>query len=159
MRAKQHVRIDTVYADARFAAADVITALEQHHVRYVIVVPQRVRVKLFIQRMTHDVAVKHEHNLRARAWWPIECTPDVIDRYSRCMAIKNSYTTIKEFLVWTTSKNYCVRFFHFAFAVLLSDIWLLTDLVVKKIRGCDHHAPRLKATRFLNLDHIIVPVG
>lgn len=76
------------------------------------------------------------------------------------MAIENSYKSIKEFLAWTTSKDYCMRFFHFVFAVLLYDIWLLTDLLVKKALGCDQQSPRLKATRFLNLlDSIIVPVG
>lgn len=46
------------------------------------------------------------------------------------------------------------------FAVLLYDIWLLTDLLVKKTLGCEQHTPRLKATRFLTLlDRIIVPGG
>lgn len=198
MRAKQYVRIDTVYADAAFAAADVIRALEQHHMRYVISMPHRARVKRFIRRMEHDVAVNHEHTIYGKVRGGASNTPaettlvavpsnhdeeksvafitnkdvhaeigverewtqGVIDRYSRRMAIENSYKTIKDFLAWTTSKNYCVRFFHFAFAVLLYDIWLLTDLLVKKALGCEQPPPRLKATRFLNLlDRIIVPVG
>jgi IS4 transposase len=83
----------------------------------------------------------------------------VIDKYSRRMAIENSYKQIKDFLAWTTSKEYCVRLFHFAFAVFLYNIWLLTDLLVKKALGIDQLKPRLKAKRFLNLlDSFIIPV-
>lgn len=197
MRAKQHVHIDTVYADAAFASADVVRALEQHHVHYVISKPKDVRVKRFIRRMDHDVAVNHEYTIygnvlggptNAPAETTLVAVPSsydedktvacitnkdvhaeigverrwtqgVIDRYSRRMATENSYKTIKDFLAWTTSKNYCVRFFHFTFAVLLYDIWLLTDLLVKKALGCEQREPRLKATRFLHLlDRFIVPV-
>jgi hypothetical protein len=60
-------------------------------------------------------------------------TQGVIDRYRRRWGIENSYKTIKDFLAYTTSKDYSVRLFHFAFAVLLYDVWLLTDLLVKKM--------------------------
>lgn len=195
-RAKQYVRIGMVYADAGFAAADVITALKQHRVNYVISMPKHARVKRFIRRMDYYVAVKHEHTIYGRMRGgpsnaPAETTlvavpshhdedktvafitnkdvhaeigverrwtKGVIDRYSCRMAIENSYKTIKDFLAWTISKEYCVRFFHFAFAVLLYDIWLLTDLPVKKTLGCERHSPRLKAKRFLNLlDRFLVP--
>jgi hypothetical protein len=86
-------------------------------------------------------------------------TKGVIDKYSRRMAIENSYKQIKDFLAWTTSKEYCVRLFHFAFAVFLYNIWLLTDLLVKKALGINQLKPRLKAKRFLNLlDNFIIPV-
>jgi hypothetical protein len=61
MKAKQYVTIDTVYADSAFAAVGVIQALEQHRTKYVIPIRNNDRVKRFIQRMDHDVAVKHEH--------------------------------------------------------------------------------------------------
>jgi IS4 transposase len=52
-----------------------------------------------------------------------------------------------------------VRLFHFAFAVFLYNIWLLTDLLVKKALGINQLKPRLKAKRFLNLlDNFIIPV-
>lgn len=197
MQAKQYVTISTVYADAAFAAADVVRALEQYQLLYVIPKSKDARVKRFIRRMDHDVAVKHEHviygdvlggptnapaettfvavpsnrdedktvafitnkDVHAEIGVERRWTQDVIDRYSRRMAIENFYKMIKDFLAWTTSKDYCVRLFHFAFAVLLYDIWLLTDLLVKKTLGCEQREPRLKAKRFLNLlDSVIAPV-
>ena len=86
----------------------------------------------------------------------------MIDRYRWRWGIENSYKTIKDFLAYTTSKDYSVRLFHFAFAVLLYDVWLLTDLLVKKMLDEVfeyRNKPRLKAKRFLNiLDDFLVPI-
>jgi hypothetical protein len=200
-RATQHVQVDTVYADAEFAAADVITAMEQRRLNYLIRKPKRDRVKRFIDRMNEDVAVKHDHtiygpvsggpsntpasttlvavpsdndeentvafitNIDVDDETPVErrWTQGVINRYRRRWGIENSYKTIKDFLASTTSKDYSVRLFHFAFAVLLYDVWLLTDLLVKKMLEEVfeyRNKPRLKADRFLNiLDNFLIPVG
>ena len=200
MRAKQHVRIDTVYADAAFAAADVIRAMEQHRLDYIVRQPKNERVERFIDRMDEDVAVKHGHGIygpvsggasRSRAETTLVAVPkdtdedetvaficnkdvddeiafdrrrtrNVIDRYRRRWGIENSYKTIKDFLAYTTSRDYSIRLFHFAFAVLLYDVWLLTDLLVKQILDDIfeyRNKPRLKAKRFLNiLDDFLIPV-
>jgi IS4 transposase len=76
----------------------------------------------------------------------------VIDRYSRRWGIENSYKTIKDFLAWTTSKDYTVRLFYFGFAVLLYNMWLLVDLLVQLSFDIEHwYKPRVTAKRFLNL--------
>jgi hypothetical protein len=79
-------------------------------------------------------------------------TKSVIDRYSRRWGIENSYKTIKDFLAWTTSKDYTVRLFYFGFAVLLYNMWLLVDLLVQLSLDIEHrYKPRVTAKRFLNL--------
>lgn len=76
----------------------------------------------------------------------------MIDRYSRRWGIENSYKTIKDFLAWTTSKDYTVRLFYFGFAVLLYNMWLLVDLLVQLSLDIEHrYKPRVTAKRFLNL--------
>jgi IS4 transposase len=53
-------------------------------------------------------------------------------RYSRRWQIKNEYKSIKhDFLANTSSKDYRVRLFYFVFAVLLYNIWRLTDFLLK----------------------------
>ena len=42
---------------------------------------------------------------------------------------------IKEFAPWTTSTNFAIRLFHFGFAVLLYDLWLLVDFLVLTLVG------------------------
>jgi IS4 transposase len=77
----------------------------------------------------------------------------LINRYSRRWGIENSYKAIKDFLSWTTSKEFSVRIFYFGFAVLLYNMWLLVDLVVQvSLDGEKHrYKPRVTAKRFLNL--------
>jgi hypothetical protein len=76
----------------------------------------------------------------------------LVNRYSRRWGIENSYKTIKDFLAWTTSKNFSVRVFYFGFAVLLYNMWLLVDLLVQVSLDVEHrYKPRVTAKRFLNL--------
>lgn len=58
-------------------------------------------------------------------------TKQKIQRYNRRGGIKNTYKKIKEFAAWTTSKEFEVRLFHFGFAVLLYNMWLLVDFLVQ----------------------------
>ena len=79
-------------------------------------------------------------------------TKGLINCYSRRWGIENSYKTIKDFLAWTTSKNFSVRVFYFGFAVLLYNMWLLVDLLVQVSLDVEHrYKPRVTAKRFLNL--------
>jgi IS4 transposase len=73
-----------------------------------------------------------------------------IKRYTRRGGIENAYGGIKEFAPWTTSKEYAVRLFHFGFAMLLYDMWLLVDLLVQLSLGVVEFRtkPRVIAPRF-----------
>lgn len=79
-------------------------------------------------------------------------TEGVINRYRRRWGIENSYKTIKDFLAWTTSKDFSVRLFYFGFSVLLYNMWLIVDLLVQLSLDIEHrYKPRVTAKRFLNL--------
>lgn len=53
-------------------------------------------------------------------------------RYSRRWQIENEYKSLKnDFPAKTSSKDYRVRLFYFVFAVLLYNIWRLTDFLLK----------------------------
>ena len=74
-------------------------------------------------------------------------------RYSRRWQIENEYKSIKnDFLAKTSSKDYRVRLFYFVFAVLLYNIWRLTDFLLKA--GVDSemdYAPVLTAGRCVEI--------
>ncbi|MFC6723010.1 transposase [Halobium palmae] len=74
-------------------------------------------------------------------------------RYSRRWQIENEYKSIKyDFLAKTSSKDYRVRLFYFVFAVLLHNIWRLTDFLLKA--GVDaemDYAPVLTAGECIEL--------
>ncbi|PSQ22528.1 hypothetical protein BRD04_04375 [Halobacteriales archaeon QS_9_67_17] len=189
--AREHVTISEVYADAEFYAADVIEAFREAGVSYIIHAPHDERIARFIDRMDHDVAVKHAHaiygpvaggptNSRTettlaavpKADTPSETvvfatnmdvddeigvdrrsTKRLINRYRRRWDIEIGYRSIKDFLAYTTSKEYSVRLFHFGFAVILYNMWLLVDFLLKV--SFDELAyrikPRLPAKRFMEL--------
>lgn len=73
-----------------------------------------------------------------------------IQRYSRRGGIETSYSKIKEFAPWTTSKEFSIRLFHFGFAVLLYDLWLLVDFLVQTLIDIVEFRtkPRVTAPRF-----------
>ncbi len=73
-----------------------------------------------------------------------------IKKYNRRGGIETSYKKIKEFASYTTSKAFEVRNFHFGFAVLLYNAWLMVDFLVQI--GLDFEfrpKPRITAQRFL----------
>lgn len=80
-------------------------------------------------------------------------TKRLINRYRRRWDIEISYRSVKDFLAYTTSKEYSVRLFHFGFAAILYDMWLLVDFLLKL--GFDEMAyrikPHLPAKRFMQL--------
>ena len=189
-----NLRIRRVFADREFHAADVVAALEERDLFYVIPARRDERVKRFIARMDEDVegdkqvTVKPEHGfygpvkngpVNTRAETTLVGLPEdedsnrtqvfltnlavddeirldrrstrrQIKRYTRRAGIETSYSEIKEFAPWTTSREYAVRLFHFGFAMLLYDMWLLVDLLVQRSLGMieSRTKPRVIAPRF-----------
>ena len=195
VEARANLRIRRVFADREFHAADVVAALEERDLFYVIPAARDDRIKRFIARMNEDVdgqkqvTVKDEHGIygpvkdsggvRKRAETTLVGLPpdedrdqpqvfltnlDVTDeirldrrsarrrikRYTRRGGIETAYGGIKEFAPWTTSREYAVRLFHFGFAMLLYDMWLLVDLLVQRSLGVVEFRtkPRVIAPRF-----------
>ena len=75
-----------------------------------------------------------------------------INRYRRRWGIETSFASLKDFLPYTTSKEYPVRLFHFGFGMLVYNMWLLVDFLIQlSLDGEQRTKPRLKAKRFLRL--------
>lgn len=74
-------------------------------------------------------------------------------RYRRRWQIENEYKSIKhDFLAKTSSKDHRVRMFYFVFAVLLHNIWRLTDFLLKAaVDGEMEYAPVVTAGEVVEL--------
>lgn len=74
-------------------------------------------------------------------------------RYSRRWQIENEYMSIKnDFFAKTSSKDYRIRLFYFVFAVLLHNIWRLTDFLLKaSVDGEIDYAPVFTAGECVEL--------
>jgi hypothetical protein len=72
-----------------------------------------------------------------------------IKEYNKRGGIETAYKKIREFASYTTSKEFEVRNFHFGFAVLLYNAWLLVDFLVQAGFDAEYTAkPRIIAGRF-----------
>ncbi|WP_248898359.1 transposase [Haloplanus halobius] len=158
-RAKEQVPIETVLCDREFDSMRVFQTLSNLDVNYLI--PKRITSseREVIERIEEDdqeVAVESasvhveagSHPMRF-LYVPstsgegttvfatnLRVGPDEAEtfcrRYSRRWQIENEYKSIKgDFLAKTSSKDYRVRLFYFVFAVLLYNIWRLTDFLLK----------------------------
>ena len=205
--ADQFVNIRVVYADREFHAADVIFALEERDLKYVIPAKKdRYRLGPLCDRFDqikrgydeeHDTPLYVEHDWvmhgqvkngpsNAKVYTNIVILPpdeddetheegspqpfltnldvddeialdrrwarEQIEQYSDRAAIENSYSSIKKCAAWTSSKEFEVRWFHFAFGCLVYNMWLLVDFLTQERIGVieTRKKPRITLSRFLN---------
>jgi len=204
--ADEYVNIRVVYADREFYSADVVHALEERDLFYVIPARKDKRIKPICEKfddkkkgfeddsedevMYVDTeysfygSVKYKRaNTRVETKLVVlapdkddkihdktsprpfvtnlEVSDEIsldrrdtkgkIDRYSSRAAIETSYTSIKDCAAWTTSKEFEVRWFHFGFACIVYNLWLLVDfLTQERLQIIEtQRSPRITLKRFL----------
>ncbi|WP_049972699.1 transposase [Haladaptatus cibarius] len=179
-RAQEHVPIEMVLCDREFDSMQVSQTLLNLDVNYLI--PKRIHSteRENIETMDEDgqeVAVESatvhvDHGSHAMQFLYVPSTKGegtavfatnlsvgskeaetFCRRYSRRWQIENGYKSIKnDFLAKTSSKDYRVRLFYFVFAVLLHNIWRLTDFLLKAgVGGEMDYAPVLTAGECVEL--------
>ena len=75
-----------------------------------------------------------------------------LTEYGYRWEIESGYRSIKRFMAATTSKDFGLRFFYFAFACLLNSIWRAVDLLVQvELAGEYEHSPMVTADNTLAL--------
>jgi IS4 transposase len=78
--------------------------------------------------------------------------PELLREYGYRWEIESGYKSIKRFMAATTSKNFVLRFFYFAFACLLYSIWRAVDLLVQiEVTGEYKRSPVVTANTVLTL--------
>ncbi|MDB2246151.1 transposase [Halorubrum ezzemoulense] len=179
-RAKEQVPIETVLCDREFDSIQVFQTLSNLDVNYLI--PKRVSSseRDVLEQMEGDdqeVAVESasihvesgSHPMRllyvpstsgegtAVFATNLRVGPEEAEtfcqRYSRRWQIESEYKSIKgDFLAKTSSKDYRIRLFYFVFAVLLYNIWRLTDFLLKaSVGGEMDYAPVITAGECVEL--------
>lgn len=78
--------------------------------------------------------------------------PGAVREYSYRWEIESGYKSIKRFMAATTSKDFVLRFFYFAFACLLYSIWRAVDFLVQVALTDEYgHSPVVTAQNTLTL--------
>ena len=177
--AQDLVLVDEVLMDREFDSQQVLEAIEKRGLNYV--VPKRMQVSEKAQarrllRSDTDRYVTdrklhlgdnewHETTLTYRrkkntdqtgyrqyAVFMTNASPGAIHEYDYRWEIESGYKSIKRFMAATTSKNFVLRFFYFAFACLLYSIWRAVDLLVQvELTGEYERSPLVTADNTLTL--------
>ncbi|KAB7515036.1 transposase [Halosegnis rubeus] len=177
--AEEMVHVDNVLMDREFDSQHVLEMLSQRGLSYV--VPKRMQTsekaqaKRLLQRDQDRYETDRKLHLGKNEWHETtliyrrkeDSEHDDHRQYSVFMTnrgsghlteygyrweIESGYRSIKRFMAATTSKNFGLRFFYFAFACLLYSIWRAVDLLVQvELTGEYEHSPIVTADNTLTL--------
>ena len=177
--AEEMVHVDNVLMDREFDSQHVLEMLSQRGLSYV--VPKRMQTsekaqaKRLLQRDQDRYETDRKLHLGNNEWHETtliyrrkeNSEHDDHRQYSVFMSnhggsflseygyrweIESGYRSIKRFMAATTSKDFGLRFFYFAFACLLYSIWRAVDLLVQvELTGEYEHSPIVTADNTLTL--------
>jgi len=177
--AEELVHVDNVLMDREFDSQHVLEMISQRGLSYV--VPKRMQTsekaqaKRLLQRDQDRYETDRKLHLGKNEWHETTLVyrrkenseHDDHRQYSVFMTnrgsghlteygyrweIESGYRSIKRFMAATTSKNFGLRFFYFAFACLLYSIWRAVDLLVQvELTDEYEHSPMVTADNTLTL--------
>ncbi|QLC35508.1 transposase (plasmid) [Halarchaeum sp. CBA1220] len=177
--AEDLVHVDNVLMDREFDSQHVLEMIGQRGLSYV--VPKRMQTsekaqaKRLLQRDQDRYETDRKLHLGKNEWHETtliyrrkeDSEHDDYQQYSVFMSnrgggflseygyrweIESGYRSIKRFMAATTSTDFGLRFFYFAFACLLYSIWRAVDLLVQvELTGEYEHAPMVTADNTLTL--------
>ena len=177
--AQDLVYVDNVLMDREFDSQHILEMISQRGLSYV--VPKRMQTsekaqaKRLLQRVQDRYETDRKLHLGKNEWHETtliyrrkeDSEHDDYRQYSVFMTnggsghlteygyrweIESGYRSIKRFMAATTSKDFGLRFFYFAFACLLYSIWRTVDLLVQvELTGEYEHSPMVTAENTLTL--------
>ena len=177
--AEEMVHVDNVLMDREFDSQHVLEMLSQRGLSYV--VPKRMQTsekaqaKRLLQRGQDRYEADRKLHLGKNEWhettltyrrkedsehddhrqysvFMSNCGSGHLTEYGYRWEIESGYKSIKRFMAATTSKDFGLRFFYFAFACLLYSIWRAVDLLVQvELTGEYEHSPIVTADNTLTL--------
>ena len=177
--AEEMVHVDNVLMDREFDSQHILEMISQRGLSYI--VPKRMQIsekaqaKRLLRRDQDRYETDRKLHLGKNEWHETtliyrrkeNSEHDDHRQYSVFMAnrgsgflteygyrweIESGYKSIKRFMAATTSRDFGLRFFYFAFACLLYSIWRAVDLLVQvQLTGEYEHSPIVTADNTLTL--------
>jgi len=177
--AQDLVHVDNLLMDREFDSQHVLEAISQRGLSYVVpkrmYTSERATAKRLCDRDIERSVIDRKLHLGNNEWHETtlvyrrneQSEHDDYRQYSVFMSnrggkylteyayrweIERGYRSIKRFMAATTSKNFVLRFFYFAFACLLYSMWRGIDLLVQvKLTGEYDRSPMITADNTLTL--------
>ncbi len=177
--AEELVHVDNILMDREFDSQHILEMISQRGLSYV--VPKRMQTsekaqtKRLLQRDQDRYETDRKLHLGKNEWhettliyrrkedsehddhrqysvFMTNCGSGNLTEYGYRWEIESGYRSIKRFMAATTSKDFGLRFFYFAFACLLYSIWRGVDLLVQvDLTGEYEHSPIVTADNTLTL--------
>ncbi len=177
--AEEPVHVDNVLMDREFDSQHILEMISQRGLYYV--VPKRMQTsekaqaKRLLRRDQDRYETDRKLHLGKNEWhettliyrrkedsehddhrqysmFMTNCGSGHLTEYGFRWEIESGYKSIKRFMAATTSKDFGLRFFYFAFACLLYSIWRAVDLLVQvELIGEYEHSPIVTADNTLTL--------
>ncbi len=177
--AEDLVHVDNVLMDREFDSQHILEMISQRGLSYV--VPKRMQTsekaqaKRLLQRDRDRYETDRKLHLGKNEWhettliyrrkedsahddhrqysvFMTNCGSGHLTEYGYRWEIESGYRSIKRFMAATTSKDFGLRLFYFAFACLLYSIWRAVDLLVQvELTGEYEHSPIVTADNTLTL--------
>jgi len=177
--AQEFVHVEEVLMDREFDSQHALEAVSERGLKYV--VPKRMQAsekaqaERLLNRDRDYYTTDRKLHLGSDEWLPItlvymrkensertdygqyavfmtNAQAGAVKEYKYRWEIESGYKSIKRFMAATTSKDFGLRFFYFAFACLLYSIWRAVDLLVQvELTGEYEHAPIVTADNTLTL--------
>ncbi|RLM90042.1 transposase [Haloarcula sp. Atlit-7R] len=177
--AEELAHVDNVLMDREFDSQHVLEMISQRGLSYV--VPKRMQTsekaqaKRLLRRGRDRYETDRKLHLGKNEWhettliyrrkedsehddhrqysvFMTNCGSGHLTEYGYRWEIESGYRSIKRFMAATTSKDFGLRFFYFAFACLLYSIWRAVDLLVQvELTGEYEHSPIVTADNTLTL--------
>ncbi|MFA9518435.1 transposase [Halopenitus sp. H-Gu1] len=177
--AEDLVHVDNVLMDREFDSQHILEMISQRGLSYV--VPKRMQTsekaqaKRLLRRDQDRYETDRKLHLGKNEWhettliyrrkedsehdnhrqysvFMTNCGSGHLTEYGFRWEIESGYRSIKRFMAATTSKNFGLRFFYFAFACLLYSIWRAVDLLVQVALTSEYeHSPIVTADNTLTL--------
>lgn len=177
--AEELIHIDNVLMDREFDSQHVLEMISQRGLSYVVPkrmqTSERAQAKRLLQRDEERYETDRKLHLGNNEWHETtliyrrkeNAEHDDHRQYSVFMSnhggsflteyafrweIESGYRSIKRFMAATTSKDFGLRFFYFAFACLLYSLWRAVDALVQVgVTGEYEHSPLVTADNTLTL--------
>ncbi|RLM89139.1 transposase [Haloarcula sp. Atlit-7R] len=177
--AENLVHVDNVLMDREFDSQHVLEMISQRGLSYVapkrMQTSEKAQAKRLLQRDQDRYETDRKLHLGKNEWhettliyrqkedsehddhrqysvFMTNCGSGHLTEYGYRWEIESGYRSIKRFMAATTSKDFGLRFFYFAFACLLYSIWRAVDLLVQvELTGEYEHSPIVTADNTLTL--------
>ncbi len=176
LHAMKHVHIKYVLLDRGFFSVDVINALENSKLKYIMPAIKNDKIKQILKdnsnkssyflkytmgpkkkNATFNLMVKYDE--KDKEYYTFATNFEIVykkdieniaEMYKKRWGIETGYRVKNDFLAITTTECYIVRLLYFMISIILYNFWLLCNLIYCRERGIELGTPKI-TTRIMKL--------